>query len=417
MKFGKTNLGMILVLVIGLFAFEGFAQSAQRIQAVRMVQQGDNNLQLGLLNDAIFSYTNAITTDPTYVEAYVKRANMYQRVGRYTEAKRDLEKAQQMNPYSAYVMDGSAKLNFIAADDAKGLEEIEKAVKLDPDNPTFIDHRVDGYILTGEYEKAKDDIGALLKKAYHVEYTNLKQGLVQFLENDLKAAEVTMQSVLDLNPNNAMAYDVLGLVYLKRAAYDSALTEFDKALEINPEFSLALYNKGVVYKLLDEDDTALEYFDKAIQTQLTISKTYFERGVVKSDMGKYEGSIEDYSEVDEVDSIYFNAIYNRAFSFKMLGDFPSALVDADKAVELRPRDASALAMRGNIHLLFGDYDEAISDYDEALQWRDDMLEIRFNKGLALLFDHQIKAGCAELKRAVDEGYTRGDEAYRNFCAP
>ena len=101
----------------------------------------------------------------------------------------------------------------------------------------------------------------------------------------------------------------------------------------------------------------------------------------------------------------------------MLGNFPSALADANEAVELRPRDGNALAMRGNIHLLFGDYDKAVEDYDQALQWINDMPEIRFNKGLALLFDHRLKDGCAELKRAVDEGYTRGDEAYRNFCAP
>jgi len=172
---------LALSLAFSLLPALSQAQSAQRIEAVRMIQEGDNNIQLARFNDAIFSYTNAITTDPTYAEAYMKRASILQRLGRYSEAKQDMEKAKQMNPYSAYVMDGNAKLNFISADYAKGLEEVEAALRLDPENTSFLDHRADGYILSGEYEEAMEDIEALLQRSYHLDLTYLKQGLVYFL--------------------------------------------------------------------------------------------------------------------------------------------------------------------------------------------------------------------------------------------
>jgi len=140
--------------------------------------------------------------------------------------------------------------------------------------------------------------------------------------------------------------------------------------------------------------------------------------MVKKELGNFAGSISDYSKVNEFDTVYFNAIYNRAFSYKMMGDFPSALIDANRAVELRPRDGSAWGMRGNIYLLFGDYDEAIINYDEALKWTNSPEEIMFNKGLAELFDHRLREGCATLKQAVDElGYEHGRDAYINFCGP
>ena len=88
---------LILTLFLAFVGPEMYAQSAQRMRALQLIQEGDNNLQMGLFNDAIFSYTNSITTDPTYAEAYMKRASILQRVGRYTEAKRDMEKAKQMS--------------------------------------------------------------------------------------------------------------------------------------------------------------------------------------------------------------------------------------------------------------------------------------------------------------------------------
>ena len=86
----------VTVIALILTAEFTYSQSPQRIEAMRMVQEGDNNIQLGRHEDAIFKYTNAITTDPSYAEALIKRASVYHRVGRYTEAERDLTMAQRI---------------------------------------------------------------------------------------------------------------------------------------------------------------------------------------------------------------------------------------------------------------------------------------------------------------------------------
>ena len=149
--------GILIVLVLSISSIT-FGQSVQRIEAMRMVQRGDNLLQMGMFQDAIFAYTNAITTDNSYAEAFMKRSSLYQRLGQSREAKQDYETALRLNPYSAYVLDEKAKLNFMIEQYSEGLENLEHAIAMEPDNHMLRDHRVDGYILTGEYYSAKNDL-------------------------------------------------------------------------------------------------------------------------------------------------------------------------------------------------------------------------------------------------------------------
>lgn len=393
------------------------AQSPQRIDAMLMVQQGDNQVQMGLLQDAVFSYTNAIVTDKSYAEAYMKRSSLLQRLGRTTEAKQDYATALRINPYSAYVLDEKAKLNFMIENYGEGLQNLEHAISMEPDNHLLRDHRVDGYILTGEYIAAKNDLEILRETGFNEELILLKQGLVQFLENDPITAQATFEEVLEINPENALAHDVLGLIALRKKNFTEAIDHFNKAIEINPNFALAMYNMGVAYKIAGNPEKALEYFDKAIDTHLTVSQVYFARGLLRREMGDFEGAIQDYSETNEFDSLYFDAIYNRAFAYEMIGDFQNALEDANEAIELDPDDAHAWKLRGNIYMLFGDYREAIIDYTQALKLDDQMVEALFSRGLCKVLNYRFKEGCADLQACRDLGYPHANEALANFCGP
>ena len=115
-RYFTVQIVVLITLLITAFATKGLAQSPQRIEATRMVQMGENRMQQAKFEEAIFSYSNAIATDPYYAEAYMKRASIYRKLGRYREAKQDYEKARMMNPYSAYVMDANAKINFLTTD-------------------------------------------------------------------------------------------------------------------------------------------------------------------------------------------------------------------------------------------------------------------------------------------------------------
>ena len=81
-------------MLLLLFSSNCFSQrtSAARQSALVLLSQGDNDLRRSDVEGAIKKYTNAILVDPSFAEAYMKRANVYSRIMRSTEALEDYNK-------------------------------------------------------------------------------------------------------------------------------------------------------------------------------------------------------------------------------------------------------------------------------------------------------------------------------------
>lgn len=413
----KTMKKLLFFLLGATFSTSLMAQNIQRSEAARMVQEGDNMVQSGLLESAYFSYTNAITTDHGYADAYMKRSVLLQKLGRTTEARNDYETAMRLNPYSSFHLDQQAKLNFILERYDAGLQSLDHALAMEPDNHQLREHRTDGYILKGEYEAARRDLELLRETGLNQPLITLKQALIYFLVNDMDNAEVWTDRALDENPESALALDLKGLMALTAERYEEALQWFERAIAADKHFPLAYYNAGVACRMLHREKRALEYFDLAVATNLNEAQVYFARALLRTNLGDFQGAIDDLTQMNTEDTIYFNALYHRAFAFKMIGDFESALIDANQAIELNPTDAHAWLIRGNAYMLFSDYHEAIIDYTQALQLDPLLAEAAFNRGLCKLLSQRLKEGCTDLELSKNLGHAEADEAMGNFCRP
>ena len=71
-------------------------------------------------------------------------------------------------------------------------------------------------------------------------------------------------TAIELNPEYAIAYNNLGVLYYNQDEYDKAETNYLKAIALDPEYALSYKNLGVVYH--NSDFTlALKYYRKAAQ--------------------------------------------------------------------------------------------------------------------------------------------------------
>ena len=73
----------------------------------------------------------------------------------------------------------------------------------------------------------------------------LKLGNIFFFEmNDLGQAQEMYSKVLEIDPDNKLGHNNLGVVFLKQNSFDLAETEFTAALEIDPAYADAQYNRA-----------------------------------------------------------------------------------------------------------------------------------------------------------------------------
>jgi tetratricopeptide (TPR) repeat protein len=120
------------------------------------------------------------------------------------------------------------------------------------------------------------------------------------------------KKALELNPNNADAYNNLGIIYKKLKMYDQAFSSYKKALKIpgylTPEH--AHNNLGVLYKELERYEEAIEQFQKAITISSSFAKAWNNLGIVYKKEGMFDKAAECFQKALKLQPNYVQAEEN-----------------------------------------------------------------------------------------------------------
>jgi tetratricopeptide (TPR) repeat protein len=408
------RLPLVLALLLVL-PFMAQAQADRRLDALQLIQQGDIALRLGNSERALEHYTNAIQLDHSFADAYMKRASLLTRMGRYNEAVLDMDQALHYNPMSQYIHDRRAKVRILMSD-YKGAElDIVQAQHLAPYDEVLRRERVDEWLDLGRPNTALLELDTLIQEHPHDTLLLLKKGFIHLAMNDLDSASVTAQRVLALNDRSAFAHDLRGLTLMRQGRIQEAIAAYTAAITIWPGFSLAYYNRSVAYRSLGMGEAALHDMDVAISTGQDRIHFLFTRSLVRKEVGDLEGAEADLSTALQMDPMAVDLLYNRSFARKHLGDHMGAMRDAEAALRMNSSDPKSWNLKGDLHLLFGEYLDAIEHYSRAINLAPDAAEHHYDRGLAYLMSYQLLHGCDDLRRSHEMGLPAATQALEFFC--
>lgn len=94
--------------------------------------------------------------------------------------------------------------------------------------------------------------------------------------------------------NQARAHTELGAAYLQANKFEIALEEFNIAIRNDPEYALAYNGIGLVYSALAENDKADAAFKKALQLKPNSSESQNNYGNFLCKTGRYDESIKQF---------------------------------------------------------------------------------------------------------------------------
>ena len=89
--------------------------------------------------------------------------------------------------------------------------------------------------------------------AAHAELKNLDQAIENF------------HKVLEINPQDAVAYFNIGNIYKEKKEYDTEIINYKKALEIKPDYAECYNNMGSALKCKGELNSAIDSFKMAVK--------------------------------------------------------------------------------------------------------------------------------------------------------
>ena len=198
-----------------------------------------------------------------------------------------------------------------------------------------------------------------LRKYHDISTTTIYNDLLGFIENRRihKSAYtefykgVTCQERADSTKN----------LTEKQEWYDKAIVHYTAAIDLNPENANAYNNRGVAYKNKGEIDAAIQDYNKAIDLNPEHADAYNNRGVAYANKGEIDAAIQDYNKAIDLNPEHADAYNNRGVAYKDKGEFDMAIQDFNKAIDLNPENAKAYNNRGVAWLHLREWEKAKAD--------------------------------------------------------
>ncbi len=380
----------VVICVVGILASCGRAVSPA---ALKHLAEGQKLYNLMQYEDAIKEFDEAVKVQPSLAPAYLGLGKCLAETGRFDEALRQYKTAMDLDPRNDEIMYEIARAYIEKGLGDEGLLMLDKAKKLNSDNPKLFLYRGLYYYKSMQYAPAIDEflkaahedsrsaepyvqLALLYINATNPSYQDPEKAVeyalkaVDLAPDSLKAldtlgrayffarrydlAEETIHRGLEKSPNNRVLEETLarfqnsvkgsadehnlkGAQLLEAGDYAGAAEEFKTTVEIDPTFADGYYNLGKVYSQIKDYDQALDSYKKAIELDPENARYHYNLAIVYSAKGETTQSEQEYLSAIASDPYYDKAHNNLGALYVKTNKLNEALAEFDKAFEINPR--------------------------------------------------------------------------------
>ena len=227
----------------------------------------------------------------------------------------------------------------------------------------------------------------------------LQQAIQAFQSGNFDGADSILKTVLQVDPKNLLALNVLGLIKGSEAKYTEAANFFGRAARISPNDASIQFNLAKALTDSGNDKDAITHHKKAVALDPNNQEAWLSYGITTSNLGRYEDALIYYGNALRLKPDYSEALLSKGNVFYALKRYDEAIPHYDQAIAINPHYPEAWSNKGVILDHLKRYDEAIAHFAKAISLKNDYSDEWFNKGKVL----------NELKR-YDEAITHYDKA-------
>ncbi|MBU0673692.1 MAG: tetratricopeptide repeat protein [Proteobacteria bacterium] len=186
----------------------------------------------------------------------------------------------------------------------------------------------------------------------------------------LGEAERVSAEELRVQPQNAMALYVQGVLSYTSGNLSQAGVLLDSALQLSPQFAEAHFHSGLTKLDQGNGKDAVGLLQQVLNLGLRQPVVYNVLGNALKDQGKLDQAIIHYQDAIRLDGRYYFAWYNIGIARWLQGDLHSARECFQKTLTINPEYYMALDNLGAIHDDLGLFDEAIACYHRSIKIND-----------------------------------------------
>jgi tetratricopeptide (TPR) repeat protein len=227
-----------------------------------------------------------------------------------------------------------------------------------------------------------------------------QQGLAFHQQGQHASAKAVYEQMLALQPQQADALHMLGVLALQAHGYSLAQDFIRASLQSNPANASAHLHLGLALKEMQIYDEALACFAHALALRPDYADAFNNQGVALYACKRYQEAIISLNQAIALNAGNASFLYNRALVFYASGQYEAALADFDKATSLQPSYAQAWNNRGVLLQDQSRLEEAIQSYAAAIASQPDFAQAHYNLGNALRALGRLEESIASYDRAI-----------------
>ncbi|MDD5116547.1 MAG: tetratricopeptide repeat protein [Candidatus Omnitrophica bacterium] len=163
-------------------------------------------------------------------------------------------------------------------------------------------------------------------------------------EGKTEEALAGLVKTIEISPNYARPYNILGVVYTSQGETDKGARYFEKAIEINPGYSDAYYNLAAAQEALSRPDEALRNYKKSIELEPDSLDALTHTAAFCASLGRYDEAIGYYRGALKIAPGEPEIYYNLALVYFMSDQLAKFRDNLLKARELYQRKGDALGL-------------------------------------------------------------------------
>jgi tetratricopeptide (TPR) repeat protein len=208
-------------------------------------------------------------------------------------------------------------------------------------------------------------------------------GLLAHQVGQHRIAVETISRAVEIEPDIALYRSSLGNALKALGRLDEALETYTIAIRLKPDFAEGHYNLGTALLALGRIEDAAAAYGSAIDLNPDFAEAHYNLGIILLQLGRMEPASSAFRRAIRGAPEHAGAYANLGKTLQELGRWEEALAAYDAAVRIRPYFAEAHTNRGNILKALGRLDEAATAHNTAIRLKPDFAEAHFNLGNTL----------------------------------
>jgi protein O-mannosyl-transferase len=205
---------------------------------------------------------------------------------------------------------------------------------------------------------------------------------------------------LEVDPENYLAHQDLGVVLAREEAWDAAIEHFQHAARIDPSRDLPHVSLGDAFAHKGMMDRAIDEYREGLSLNPNRAESHNLLGMALETRGDLQGALMQYSEALTRNPSLAEAHANLAMVLTRQGKLDDAEQHFRAAIQLEPQMASAHHGLGLVQALHGNLQEAVKSYRRAIDLHPRVSQYHRDLGHALVMLGQTDAARTAYQRSL-----------------